>query len=68
MVLKKIFKNTWQKKRINLDVKCYVKKELHSKKNKKRERGDIMVEIEYSCKKQEKALYRGLLMCGGYFW
>ena len=68
-VLKKnIKKNTWQKKRINLNVKCYVKKELHSKKNKKRERGDIMVEIEYSCKKQEKPLCWGLLVWGGYFW
>ena len=68
MVLKKIFKNTWQKKRINSNVKCYVKEALRSKKNKKKSGGDIMVERGYSCKKQEKALYRGLLMCGGCFW
>ncbi len=38
-----------------------------AKKIKKRERGDIMVEIEYSCKKQEKPLCWGLLVWGGYF-
>ena len=51
----------------SLKRECYVKKELHSKKNKKREGGDIMAKMRYSCKKQEKPLCRGLLMCGGCF-
>ena len=66
MYLKKILKKTGQRKKINLNVKCYVKK-IDSKKNKKREGGDIMVKIEYSCKKQERPLCRGLSMCGGCF-
>ena len=34
----------------SLKRECYVKKELHSKKNKKREGGDIMAKIEYLVK------------------